>query len=153
MRRISAPSLFFMPALALLASCVHGVGAGGRAPDAAEADICAADNFKAFVVRFAEDEPFQERHTADPLRQVHIQNEGAEEPHPVEATVRHAQVKFPLFPSAAERKKYGLEVSSIMPDGRRMKVRVEKPDTDIVEVFFFEHKSCWSLVRYENLTL
>lgn len=144
MRRISRLSLLLVLGLPLLASCAH---------ESVEAEVCAPDNFKAFVARFAEDTLFQERHTADPLRQVRIQNEGFQEPHPVEKDVARSQVKFPLFPPAAERQKFGLEVGPVKPDGKRMTVRVEKPDTDIVEEFFFEHGSCWSLVRYENLTL
>ena len=154
MRRDSRLSWLAAPALALLASCAHEGGAGvTSSSDPADAVLCGTKSFPAFLQRFAEDPLFQERHTATKLRRMRIQNEGFEEPHPVETTVPRAQLQFPIFPSAARRKEYRLDEMTTEPEGSRMKVRVAVPDTDIVQVYYFERRSCWQLVRDENLTL
>ena len=74
------------------------------------------------------------------------------EPRDVEKVVKRSDVEFPVFIDAASRKKRGLEMTSAQ-EGPRMRVKMEKPDTDILMFYVFEHHGCWQLVRKENHTL
>jgi hypothetical protein len=121
------------------------------AAPASEIAVCRADNFTAFLERFSDDPDFQKRSTASPLRQ-RVVEDALPEPKLVEKTVELSQLRFPIFPGSARIKAESLQMQ-LTPDGRGMKVRLSKPDTDYRIEYFFEHRECWQLVRLQDSSL
>lgn len=135
-------------AAVLIASCANQPTSPASTADAA---LCRPDHFQAFLARFSEDTEFQKVNTASRLQTFEVLNESPE-PRDVEKVVKRSDVEFPVFIDAASRKKGGLEMTSAQ-EGPRMRVKIEKPDTDILMFYVFEHHGCWQLVRKENHTL
>ena len=140
--------LLLAVATVLLASCASQATTPGST---AEAALCRPDNFPAFLTRFSEDAGFQRVNTASRLQTFEVVNESPE-PRDVEKVVKRSDVQFPVLVDAATRRKWGLEMTSSQ-EGQRMRVKVQKPDTDILMFYVFEHHGCWQLVRKEDHTL
>ena len=139
--------------LPLLAVDCASETAGSRpGTNSASAAICRAENFAAFLQRFASDSDFQKQVTASPLQKLVVDGSALPEPKPVEKTIELAPANFPIYPSARRIEEDSLQIQ-VKPGERGMTVSVSKADTDYLVVYLFEHRECWTLVRIEDWSL
>jgi hypothetical protein len=127
---------------------------GAEVAAGAERERCPYADFSAFLAAFGESAAVQERFTRIPLRERHLVDDGPGEPRTVERLLSPADVRFPVFPSGAERAARRLSTVRIRDEGvARRAVVVSQPDTDYQLRFVFERDACWVLVAVEDWSL
>jgi hypothetical protein len=128
------------------------VNAACSSEPTAIADECAESRFGIFLTRFAEDRDFQRQHTRFPLSKQMLDGRAMPEPVPVETWIEAPPADSSLFPDAARIEAESLTLEVARTDRGKL-VRLKKADTDYLVKYFFEHHSCWTLVRIEDLSL
>ncbi len=124
----------------------------GQAGDDGIKNRCAIENFSLFLDYFSYSKNGQIKYTKIPLQKLYIDPITDPEPSSVEVKLDSDEIVYPVFPTKKYLKKIGATIN-IYLSGKNAKVRLEKPDTDYLVMYFFKHQNCWSLYRIENWSL
>ncbi|XQA71986.1 hypothetical protein ACM9XB_17065 [Xanthomonas sacchari] len=158
---IARPILTSLALAAALVACkaqpagstvAAATAAPAQAAPAAAAPRCQDADFDAFLKRFSANIAVQEKATANPLTMIHIDPDAQPEPAPVTRNVPLAEVEWPVIPNLEAARKGGREVVVTQNAGGRQ-VMVRTPDTGDQQVYQFEQKPCWTLVKVDDQAL
>ncbi|QDQ28359.1 hypothetical protein FNU76_19490 [Chitinimonas arctica] len=114
---------------------------------------CPKGEFKDFLRAYSEDIRVQQAFTHFPLRKQRLDLMAEPEPKPVLESLRADRVKYPIFPTTAERRSKSLNLRIDRLDASHVKVSLTKPDTDYQVVYRFSKAGCWRLNAIEDWSL
>jgi hypothetical protein len=117
------------------------------------ASICEPKKFNRFLETFSTSIAAQKKYTRFPVEKLYVDAQADPEPSPRVIELEESQIDFPIYPNPDEIRagKLSIEVSA---SGTETKVvRLYKPETDYVTLYFFEYGDCWNLVRIEDWSL
>ncbi|WP_295567402.1 hypothetical protein [uncultured Stenotrophomonas sp.] len=111
---------------------------------------CPYPKFDAFLKHFGNEITLQEKATADPLLDSHIDAEAEPEPRKVESRLALADVEWPVMPDPAALAGQGRELQvNTLADGQRQ-VQIRTPDSSDQQTYTFAQAPCWTLVKRED---
>lgn len=115
---------------------------------------CPSQNFSKFLHVFSENASIQKAFTKNPLEKLQLDLDANPEPKPFSVLLDHKQIFFPILPNKDNREKNNLILYTKKINNKKVRLTLEKPDTDYQVIYIFKQNDlCWLLERIEDSSL